>query len=123
MPDVFSVPIYFIVFRETLEAVIIISVLLGIADQIANTPLGSGSLPTTEVEKEKASTESRVHETLPSLPVNDEDTLDDDVRRKKLLRKMRLQVRQRVRPPQFSDQTLTRHRLDPRFSSGPEWVC
>ncbi|EEB95672.1 hypothetical protein MPER_05317, partial [Moniliophthora perniciosa FA553] len=34
--DVFSVPIFFIVFRETLEAAIIISVLLGLAEQIVN---------------------------------------------------------------------------------------
>ena len=33
--SLFSVPIFFIVFRETLEAVIIISVLLGLVEQIA----------------------------------------------------------------------------------------
>jgi high-affinity iron transporter len=53
MPNVFSVPIFFIVFRETLEAAIIISVLLGIVEQIANTRLGRDSLPATELEKER----------------------------------------------------------------------
>lgn len=36
MPNVFSVPIFFIVFRETLEAAIIISVLLGLVEQIVS---------------------------------------------------------------------------------------
>ena len=36
MPNVFSIPIFFIVFRETLEAAIIISVLLGLVEQIVS---------------------------------------------------------------------------------------
>lgn len=36
--DLFSVPIFFIVFRETLEAAIIISVLLGLVEQIVREP-------------------------------------------------------------------------------------
>ncbi|THH20381.1 hypothetical protein EW146_g991 [Bondarzewia mesenterica] len=34
--NLFSVPIFFIIFRETLEAAIIISVLLGLVEQIVN---------------------------------------------------------------------------------------
>ena len=34
--NLFSVPIFFIVFRETLEAAIIISVLLGLVEQIVH---------------------------------------------------------------------------------------
>ena len=34
--NLFSVPIFFIVFRETLEAAIIVSVLLGLAEQIVH---------------------------------------------------------------------------------------
>jgi high-affinity iron transporter len=88
MPNVFSVPIFFIVFRETLEAVVIISVLLGIAEQIANTRLSRDSLPLSETEKEKENAES---EAVPPLPSND-DAFDDEGERKKLLRKLRMQI-------------------------------
>jgi len=88
MPNVFSVPIFFIVFRETLEAAVIISVLLGIVEQIANTRLGRDSIPAVELEREKEHTEGP-----PSLPSNsDDDASSDDGERKKLLRKMRIQV-------------------------------
>ena len=46
--NVFSVPIFFIVFRETLEAAIIISVLLGLVEQIVHDDPGAlvpGALP------------------------------------------------------------------------------
>ncbi|KIO18580.1 hypothetical protein M407DRAFT_83781 [Tulasnella calospora MUT 4182] len=49
MTAVFSVPIFFIVFREALEASIIISVLLALVEQIVQTP-GSGN--TTAVARE-----------------------------------------------------------------------
>jgi len=91
MPNVFSVPIFFIVFRETLEAAIIISVLLGIVEQIANTRVVRDSLPVTESEKEKHNPESGVSETPPSLPSND-DASSDDGSQKKLLRKLRIQI-------------------------------
>lgn len=92
MPNVFSVTIFFIVFRETLEAVIIVSVLLGIVEQIANTPSDRDSLPATELEKEKQNIEGGVREGPPSLPSNDDDTSSDEGQRKKLLRKLRTQV-------------------------------
>lgn len=40
MPDVFSVPVFLIVFRETLETVIIVSVLLAFLSQTLNGPDG-----------------------------------------------------------------------------------
>lgn len=92
MPNVFSVPIFFIVFRETLEAAIVISVLLGIVEQIANTRLGEDTFPVTESEKENQNPESRVHEAPSSLPSTDDDASSEDGERKKLLRKMRIQV-------------------------------
>lgn len=120
MPNVFSVPIFFIVFRETLEAVIIISVLLGIVEQIAKTQSGRDSLPTTELEREKQNIESGVNE-APSLPSNGQDTSSDEGESKKLLRKLRIQVCQ---SGGFSDQTSPRatHLLCRRFSLVLEWV-
>ena len=92
MPNVFSVPIFFIVFRETLEAAIIISTLLGIVEQIAHTRLGRDSPPETEPEKEKHHPESSDHDTPAALPSGDDDASSDDGVQKKLLRKMRIQV-------------------------------
>lgn len=109
MPNVFSVPIFFIVFRETLEAVIIISVLLGIVEKIASARLNRDSLPATEPEKEKQNVENGVPEAPPSFPSN-----DDESQRKKLLRKLRIQVRERVpsfrvQPRGFPDQPSPAH--------------
>ena len=42
---VFSVPIFFIVFRETLEAAIIVSVLLGLVEQIVRGKDAKGTPP------------------------------------------------------------------------------
>lgn len=75
--NLFSVPIFFIVFRETLEAAIIVSVLLGLAEQIVSRD--PNFLP----------------ETPPLAPEDAEDTeppVDDAVQRRRLLRKMRIQV-------------------------------
>lgn len=113
MPNVFSVTIFFIVFRETLEAMIIISVLLGIVEQIANTRLDRDSPPVTEAEKEKQNIEGGVHESPSSIPSN--ETLDDEGERKQLLRKLRIQVCERalllfrVQPLEFSYQTSPGH--------------
>ena len=53
--NVFSVPIFFIVFRETLEAAIIVSVLLGLVEQIVHEDpaLLPGAAPPPADEKEK----------------------------------------------------------------------
>lgn len=87
--NVFSVPIFFIVFRETLEAVIIVSVLLGLVEQIVHTdsgrlqgettpssPAGSGDQQEKGVDSSQGLSESE----------------DDALRKRRLLRKMRFQV-------------------------------
>ena len=83
--NLFSVPIFFIVFRETLEAAIIISSLLGLVTQIVYShfhTLGSQA-PTPEEEDKKGSGDIALREVSSS----DEDGL----RKRRLLRKMRLQ--------------------------------
>ena len=82
--NLFSVPIFFIVFRETLEAAIIISSLLGLVKQIVYShfhTLGSQT-PTSEEEGKKGSGET-------ALPEVSDD--EDGLRKRRLLRKMRLQ--------------------------------
>ena len=75
--NLFSVPIFFIVFRETLEAAIIVSVLLGLAEQIVTRdPNFIEQLTQTQTSNDSANPE----------PV------DDAVQRRRLLRKLRLQV-------------------------------
>lgn len=91
--NVFSVPIFFIVFRETLEAVIIVSVLLGLVEQIVHTDSGRLQGETTSSspagggdQKEKGVDSSQgVFETE-----------DDALRKRRLVRKMRFQVHQSV---------------------------
>lgn len=112
--NVFSVPIFFIVFRETLEAAIIISVLLGLVEQIvhedpARLP-GAVPLPVSEKASEKerekvrapretaTSSESNSHEGLADQPelTNNRDASsvgeEPQVDKKPLLRKMRLYI-------------------------------
>jgi high-affinity Fe2+/Pb2+ permease len=107
--SLFSVPIFFLVFREALEAAIIISVLLGLVKQVAysdtspSESITDGSSATlhqgqnqredgdndgpsrtpSEPEKEAASPEA-----VTELPVADEEAVE----RRRLLRKMRIQV-------------------------------
>jgi hypothetical protein len=81
---VFSVPIFFIVFRETLEAAIIISVLLGLVEQIVHSHSDRPELQTTshfptEDDDKKESGNSEL--------AND----DDASQARKLIRKMRFQ--------------------------------
>ncbi|KAI0371323.1 Ftr1 protein [Pilatotrama ljubarskyi] len=102
--NVFSVPIFFIVFRETLEAAIIISVLLGLVEQIIHDDphLLPGTTPpapgTPENEKERPPLEktgssdngvnSDILATQPQLTSGEEPQPDT----KLLLRKMRLYI-------------------------------
>jgi high-affinity iron transporter len=74
--NLFSIPIFFIVFRETLEAAIIVSVLLGLAEQIVSRD--PNFVADTRVPAEDAE--------------NSEPVVDDAVQRRRLLRKMRIQV-------------------------------
>ncbi|KAI0634792.1 iron permease FTR1 [Trametes polyzona] len=100
--NVFSVPIFFIVFRETLEAAIIISVLLGLVEQIVHEDpsLIPGAVPrpapgTPESEKERPPLEktgssdngSNTPE-LPQLTAGEAPQVNN----KLLLRKMRIYI-------------------------------
>ena len=84
--NLFSVPIFFIVFRETLEAAIIVSVLLGLAEQIVHDDPPSSQSTTVRTEiSEKASNEGSSTDAA-------EQTLDEQVQRRRLIRKLRFQV-------------------------------
>lgn len=80
--SVFSVPIFFIVFRETLEAAIIVSVLLGLAEQIVHEDPGRLIAPSATDSVDKDSDDA-----APGLASE-----DDQVRRRRLVRKLRIQV-------------------------------
>ncbi|KAF8804681.1 iron permease FTR1 [Phlegmacium glaucopus] len=77
--NLFSVPIFFIVFRETLEAAIIISVLLGLAEQIVNRDPNSVESVQTASGEQDAENES-----VPAV--------DDPIQRRRLLRRLRMQI-------------------------------
>lgn len=78
--DLFSVPIFFIAFRETLEAAIIVSVLLSLAKQIVYEDPGRLNQVQTATA---ANDESKDEE---ALQVSEED-------RRRLMKKLRIQVR------------------------------
>ena len=73
-PNVFSVSIFLLVFRETLEAAVIVSVLLGLVKQI--------------VSDDTSPLHSTIDENQPT-----EGDVDDAARKRRLLRKLRIQVR------------------------------
>jgi high-affinity iron transporter len=77
--NLFSIPIFFIVFRETLEAAIIVSVLLGLAEQIVS----RDTIFIDSADELRSSGE----DTTVSEPI-----VDGAVQRRRLLRKMRMQV-------------------------------
>ena len=105
--NVFSVPIFFIVFRETLEAAIIISVLLGLVEQMVHQDpsLVPGAVPPPpptaddNKEREKPAVEGQAQPenssassnegALPELAAGGEAPQVDT---KKLLRKMRIYI-------------------------------
>lgn len=84
--NLFSVPIFFIVFRETLEAAIIVSVLLGLVEQLLFEK-GKGSLasPSAITTADVSDTDSK--NGSDSRPVE-----DDTTQRRMLLKKLRIQV-------------------------------
>ncbi|KIM85638.1 hypothetical protein PILCRDRAFT_816834 [Piloderma croceum F 1598] len=84
--NLFSVPIFFIVFRETLEAAIIVSVLLSLVEQIVHDDPGklSGVSTTTQI--------SDVSDDKASPNPNTVDGGDQTVQKRRLIRKLRLQV-------------------------------
>jgi high-affinity iron transporter len=80
--SIFSVPIFFIVFRETLEAAIIVSVLLGLVEQIVQEdPNRVTNVPQITTSDSKDGTLS-----MPAL------SEDDTIRNRRLIRKLRIQV-------------------------------
>jgi high-affinity iron transporter len=82
--SLFSVPIFFIVFRETLEAAIIVSVLLGLVEQIVqDDPNRVVDVPQTTVGDSK--------DDSPSSPVAS-DPEESTIRTRRLVRKLRIQV-------------------------------
>jgi high-affinity iron transporter len=81
--NLFSVPIFFIVFRETLEAAIIISVLLGLAEQIVHEDPAQGDTTNHIVSSSNDKDSSEGAETAPA---------NDLTQRRRLIRKLRLQV-------------------------------
>ncbi|KAI0684853.1 Ftr1 protein [Cytidiella melzeri] len=76
--SVFSVPIFFIVFRETLEAAIIVSVLLGLVEQIASEDNFS--------EKREAGSDQNSRE------LTQESDAESAARKKRFIRRMRIQI-------------------------------
>ena len=103
--SVFSVPIFFIVFRETLEAAIIVSVLLGLVEQIVKesdgTALGlvepnvQGELDNVEQEAKQHAQSDTASSTQQDSDVSAPELLvepDRDLAMKRLMRKMRLQI-------------------------------
>ena len=92
--NVFSVPIFFIVFRETLEAAIIVSVLLGLVEQIVHDD-GLTPSPTPNVEDanngSSDNNSGQLVEQLAEQPVLD-DNLDDAARKRRFIRRMRWQI-------------------------------
>ena len=103
--NVFSVPIFFIVFRETLEAAIIISVLLSLVEQIIHQdpsllpgvvpPTASTSAPEPDKdgaaphEKSSSSNSNEGHPAAPELTSGEEPT---QMNTKRILRKMRIYI-------------------------------
>ncbi|TEB29986.1 Ftr1 protein [Coprinellus micaceus] len=80
MPNLFSVPIFFLVFRETLEAAIVISVLLGLAEQIVHETVPPS--PASVAHEHQEGAENEKNERSESNP--DEQRL--------LIRKLRIQI-------------------------------
>jgi high-affinity iron transporter len=100
--NLFSVPIFFIVFRETLEAVIIIAVLLGLVEQLVQATDDTTPAPTTlvdspEKEKEEEGTPGTPNQAGGDVPVLDNGAAEPEaseraLMNKRLLRRMRIQV-------------------------------
>lgn len=82
--NLFSVSIFFIVFRETLEAVIIISVLLGLVEQIVHGDIDQ--LATVAQHYQPSLAQHNDSET--TTPEGESDT----IAKRRLIRKLRFQV-------------------------------
>jgi high-affinity iron transporter len=87
--NLFSVPIFFIVFRETLEAAIIVSVLLGLAEQIVH---DDSSPVVTQNLGDESNAESTGKEGSESSPTQQPELTNDRSLKARLARKLRIQV-------------------------------
>lgn len=128
--NLFSVPIFFIVFRETLEAAIIVSVLLGLAEQIVHnddlretidtsrTLTGTATVGAGDDRSEKSKVDSS--------HASADDTLtpaEDAVLRRRLVRKLRLQVWAIISTFGSYLYRLGADSMMPRFSWVPALAC
>ncbi|KAI0287697.1 iron permease FTR1 [Russula brevipes] len=80
--NVFSVPIFFIIFRETLEAAIIVAALLGLVEQIVHSGDRLG-------EQESQSLDKNENSHLSSQALSGSENVPS---KKRLIRKMRFQI-------------------------------
>ena len=100
--SLFSVPIFFIVFRETLQAAIIVSVLLGLVEQIARPKTTEDGLfvhdwrhPNHPDHANYIRTQSeKKDENGQPIPVTEVPLVDEaaELESKKLINKLRIQV-------------------------------
>jgi high-affinity Fe2+/Pb2+ permease len=80
--NLFSVPIFFIVFRETIEAAIIVATLLGLAKQIAYDTRGTTyTSPSTDDDSNKE------RDVAPAIP-----PVEESLRMRRLARKLKIQA-------------------------------
>jgi len=91
--SLFSVPIFFIVFRETLEAAIIVSVLLGLVEQLVLKESFSPASPAPE-SSDRDSKSGSPSQSHPGTGLVEDDT----ILRRRLLRRMRIKVRYPLHP-------------------------
>lgn len=89
--NVFSVPIFFIVFRETLEAAIIVSVLCSLVEQIAHEDSTRSAATTVVDAKDRPADAPQTPDALAAQPEL-ESPEDAAVRAKRFIRRMRWQI-------------------------------
>lgn len=114
--DLFSVPIFFIVFRETLEAAIIVSVLLGLVEQIVyHIPASERGTAASDDSSSRKSGHGSDGQPQQEALTHEEDS---QVAKRRLIRKLRIQV---IWSTVFVSFPLTKELL--RFSSVLDWAC
>ena len=90
MPNLFSVPIFFLVFRETLEAAIVISVLLGLAEQIVHESVAAAAAnPVPHSEKHDGHGDTPDEKNEEAVASQNES---NPIEEKAFIRKLRIQV-------------------------------
>ncbi|KDQ22411.1 hypothetical protein PLEOSDRAFT_1068763 [Pleurotus ostreatus PC15] len=88
--DLFSVPIFFIVFRETLEAAIIVSVLLGLVEQIVyHIPASERGTAASDDNSSRKSGHGSDGQPQQEALIHEEDS---QLAKRRLIRKLRIQI-------------------------------